>query len=343
VSTSLTLSPAVISGINQTKADYEAGKLSFEGAKQSLELQIRKIYYQILLLRSNKVIAAQNIKSAEERYDEAVRLAQYGQVPQLDTLQAQVDLENLKPLLRNAEMQYENALDSLSLCLGVSDRTRYEPLGNLEDALPLKNGTPQAENNDTLPPSLLANESLSTQSMEKSLESLVAQKKSLKFQTYSPSITFSWNANPSYTNSKWADSTGSFTIALTFNLDGLLPGSSARTQIEAVEDSITVMQSQIEEARRTQSSNIRQYLRAISQSIESIKAYMLNIELAGQTYEQYREAYQKGTASLSDVRSASDSLDKAQNNMAGEYYTLIAVSLDLQKELNIPFGSLEIE
>jgi outer membrane protein TolC len=97
----------------------------------------------------------------------------------------------------------------------------------------------------------------------------------------------------------------------------------------------------VDEARRTQDSTINQKARAIAQSIESIKVYSLNIELAGRTYQQYLEAYQKGNANLSDVRNAQDSLNRAQNNLAAEYYNLISTSLDLQQELNIPFGSLE--
>ncbi|MCL2215183.1 MAG: TolC family protein, partial [Treponema sp.] len=64
LSAGITLSTAVIENINRAQADYEAGLLSYEAARQELELQVRKLFYQILLLDANCELVAQNFQSA---------------------------------------------------------------------------------------------------------------------------------------------------------------------------------------------------------------------------------------------------------------------------------------
>ncbi|MDR3171260.1 MAG: TolC family protein [Treponema sp.] len=335
LSASIGLSPSIISTIGQTKADYEAGGLSYKDAKQSLELEVRKYFYQILLLRSNVELEQQNISSAEERYKETAALAKVGQVSHLEELQAQVDRENLKPVLRSAQTQYENALDNFALVLGLPQLEQIAIVGSLEDAL-----MPPAGEHKAIVSMLGVKESFSTLALKKSIESLQQQRKSLQYQTYIPNLVLSWNGNPAYTNDTWADTNGSFSVGLSMNLDALLPGSAARTKIDALNDSIRVAENQIQEASLNQQSRVRQYMRTIEQSIESVNALLLNIELAEQTYTMYVESYRHGTSDLQQLRSSADSLSQTKNRLYQEYYTLIAAALDLEKEINVPFGDL---
>jgi outer membrane protein TolC len=336
LSASVALSPAIISTISQTKIDYEAGLLSYEDAKQSLDLEVRKYFYQILLLRSNVELAEQNIVSAEERYRETAALAKVGQASHLEELQAQVDRENLKPVLRSAQTQHENALDNFALVLGLPSPEQITLEGTLEGALL----PPPPEEHKATAPVPTVNEAFSTLALKKSIESLQQQRKSLQYQTYSPSLVLSWNGNPAYANDTWTDSSGSVSVGLSFNLDGLLPGSAARTRIDAIDDSIRIAKNQAQEALLNQQSRVRQYMRTIEQTIESIEALLLNIELAEQTYAMYVESYRHGTSDLQQLRGAADSLSQTRNRLYQEYYTLIAATLDLEKELNVPFGSL---
>ncbi|MDR3122626.1 MAG: TolC family protein, partial [Treponema sp.] len=57
LSASMSLSPSIVSDIRAATHNYEAGLLSYEAAKQELELQARKAFYRILLLQSNVDVA----------------------------------------------------------------------------------------------------------------------------------------------------------------------------------------------------------------------------------------------------------------------------------------------
>jgi outer membrane protein TolC len=325
VSASLSVSTAVIENIKKARADYEAGLLNYEMAKQELELQVRKLFYQILLLQANVELAAQSLKSARTRYEESSALAKVGQASRLDELSAQVDMENQRPKVRNAETLYANALDSFKAILGITQETELRLQGSLEYA-----GWDAAGEDSQ-------NESLETAALRQNIKALEAQRKAAWHGAYIPGLRLSWSSNSLYRNESWNDNAGSFSISLGVNIDSFLPWSAARTQLDTLNDSIQSSQLQLAESLRNREDRIRQYERTIHQSRETIEALTLNVELAESTYEMYEESYRQGAADYQSLRNAGDSLLQAQYQVQQEYYNFIAAVLDLDKESNRKF------
>jgi outer membrane protein TolC len=325
LSASFSVSTAVIENIKKARADYEAGLLSREMAGQELELQVRKLFYQILLLQANKELVSQSLESARARYEESAALARAGQASRLDERSARVDLENQRPQLRNAETLYANALDSFKAVLGIEQETELRLQGNLE-----YDGTVVAGESS-------GDDSLEAAVLRQGIKALEAQRKAAWHEAYIPGLRFSWNANPLYDNEAWNDNAGSFSITLGINIDSFLPWSAAKTQMDALDDSIQSSQLQLAESLRNREDRIRQYERTIHQSRETIEVLALNVELAESTYEMYGEAYRQGAADYQSLRNAGDSLLQAKYQVQQEYYNFIAAVLDLDKELNRAF------
>jgi outer membrane protein TolC len=333
LSASWSFSPAIMFNMEKAKTDYEAGILSYAAAEQQLELEVRKLFYQILYLRSVVELAERNQESARARYEETVALVRVGQASTLEALSARVDFENLGPQRKGAETQYLNALESFRLILGIAADEEVRLAGTLDEAIDgIATGTFAA----------VKSESLSIAALLKTMESIAAQRKAAASQLYVPSLRLSWNSGPAYTKTtdRWIDSTGSFSVTLGISLEGFLPGSVQRNQIAALDDGLESYRIQVRENLRNQDTRIRQLERTIEQSLETIEALKLNVELAEETYAMYTEAYRLGAADFGRLRSVDDSLSLASLRLQQEYYTLIAASLDLEKELNIPFGSI---
>ncbi|MDR0689113.1 MAG: TolC family protein [Spirochaetaceae bacterium] len=327
LSASLNVSTAVIENIKKAGADYEAGLLNHEMAAQELELQVRKIFYQILLLQANKELVSQSLESARARYEESAALVKVGQASRLDELSARVDLENQRPQVRSAETLYANTLDSFKAILGIPQETELLLQGDLEYDGGVVAGETLHSSPDT---------SLETAVLRQGIKALEAQRKAAWHGAYIPALRFSWNANPLYRDEAWNDS-GSFSISLGVNLDSFLPWSTVKTQLDALDDSIQSSQLQLAESLRSREDRIRQYQRTINQTIEAIEVLKLNVELAESTYQMYGEAYRRGTADYQSLRNAGDSLLQAQYQVQQEYYNLIAAVLDMDKELNRAF------
>ncbi|MDR1230939.1 MAG: TolC family protein [Spirochaetaceae bacterium] len=325
LSASLTLSTATFENIKKARADYEAGVLTFEQARQELELQVRKLFYQLILLDANRDLAAKSLESARVRYEQSAALARAGQVSRLDELSAQVDMENQKPTLRNAETAYANAVDSFKALLGIPGD---EPLilnGTLDYA-----GAADTDGITRGEP-FKSSESFESAALLKSIETLEIQRRAARNSAYIPSLRLSWNSAPTYRNDAWNDNAGSFSLILGLNLDNFLPWSSAKTQIDDLDSRIATAQIQLAESRQNQETRTAQYRRTIEKSRETIEALKLNVELAQTAYEMYEDAYRKGAADYQRLRDAGDSLLQAQNRVQQEQYNLISALLDFEQ------------
>ena len=334
VSASLSLSAGIINNIKKTKIDYEAGELSYQQAWQDLELSVRKLFYQIILLEVNRELAAQSLASAQERYEQSAAFAKTGQVSMLEEMKARVDMENQRPNVRNAETVYENALDFFKTLLDIP-----------REQVILLDGSLQLDDTSYLPDTanLSGGSSLETAAVKNSILSLREQRNAARNNTYIPYLRLSWNSTSLYNinGKQWNDNTGSFSVTLGFGLESLLPWSQARTQIDSFNDNIRSAEILLSETIRNSESRIVQLLRTIQQTRETITALSLNVELAQTAYGLYEEAWQHGEVDYQQLRDAGDSLLQAQNRVKQEQYNLIAAILDLEKELNVPFGSIK--
>jgi outer membrane protein TolC len=242
VSAAISLSPAIVTEIQRTKASYEAGLLSYEAAKQELELQVRKSFYQILLLQGNVELADRNIASAQARYEEAAARARAGQAARLDERSAKVELENLKPTERNAETLLRNALENFAQILGIDADETIRLDGSLESAAPVVSVL------DDISGTMNKQDSFSTTSLRKSLSALEAQRKTLWNQAYIPSLRLSWTGNPAYANEAWTDSAGSFTVGLSIQLENFFSASKSINPLAALDDTHALYRIKLTEA-----------------------------------------------------------------------------------------------
>jgi len=338
MSAALTLSAATVENVRRARADYEAGLLSHEAARERLEVQVRGLFYQILLLDATRELAAQGFQSARFRYEQTAALARVGQASRLDELSARVDMENQRPVMMSAEIGFVNALDSFRTVLGIPADTQIRLDGTLAAGIIDDVSGVAANMGAPLEVSILL----------ASIRSMEAQRNAVRNGAHVPSLRLSWDSTPLYIhdgnwNGGWIDTPpngGSFTVSLGLNLDGFFPWSSARTQIDAINDNIRAAEIQVEETLRNRENRIGQNIRTVVTILESLEAMELNVELAQSTYDMIADAFRTGAADYRRLRSAGDGLAQARHRLLQERFNLAIALLDIEMELNIPFGTL---
>ncbi len=328
LSLSLSLSPSIASEMKQAKLEYESGLIDYSQARRSLELATRKAFAQLLLYEANIDIAERKIETARSRYEETAAKAKVGQASQLDALSAQVDWETLKPTLSTAETAYADALDEFRTLLGLP----------LDRDLALEGSLETRVDAEALAADRIG-ESSDVAALRKNVEVAAAGKKTVRDSALLPYLTLSYTEAPTYSGEAWSDA-GSFSVSLGLKLDGFLPWSSTRESMDQYDDSIASLNNQIAEAERASDATVRQLRRSVEKSFGSLEALSLNVSLAEQSYAMYEEAYRKGTSDLQSLKSAGDTLEEARLSVLKERYTLAVALLDLENELNVPFGSI---
>ena len=331
LSASMQVSPGIAAHIAQTKTEYAAGRINYEAARQETEFQVRRLYCQILLLKANVELARQNAATAQSRYDQINAQYRTGQASNLDELSARLDAQTQRTSILSAQAAYDNALDSLKSLLIIPAEEKCIPQGDLQTFSVI-----------TANPEARGNESLHISAQRQSIAALQAQRNSARMNAYAPSLNFAWNASPLYndTSGKWADNGGQFSISLSLKLDNYLPWSPAKEQIDSLSDAITAQQSALTEAALNHQTTLQRLARNIAQSAEAVETLGLNVTLAQENHKMHEDAYRKGAADLQSLYTARDSVSLAQNQLLSEQYNLIASILELEKELNLDFGSI---
>jgi outer membrane protein len=335
VSASLSLTPAIFANINQTRQEYEAGLINYVSAKQELEFQVRRLYYQILLLKANAELAELNVISAEQRYAQTLTLQRAGRASTLDELTSRLDVQTQRTNAQNAQATYSNALDVLKYFLMIPMETTVILQGDLQNFV-------FGEQDLT---SVTPGNSIQMNVLRQSIAVAEAQLKTTQLRSYAPSLNLSWNSNPLYIDQMgertWRDNS-QFSISLSFKLDNYLPWSSAREQINSLDDAIARQQSLLSEAAINHQNTVQKLIRDITRSEETMETLSLNILVAEETLIMQEEAFQRGAVDLQALNSTRDNLRTVQNRLLSEQFNLLSTVLELEKELNIPFGSIAL-
>lgn len=92
---------------------------------------VRKVYYGVLMAAEVQTMMKANMRNAEENLKSAQLLAQQGLVSEYDELRATVGVENLRPLVLEAENNYQLAKDGLRAAMGVASTEEFKINGSL--------------------------------------------------------------------------------------------------------------------------------------------------------------------------------------------------------------------
>jgi outer membrane protein TolC len=343
VSLRLSLSPATFTGMRQAVSDYERGLISLEKAKILLELNVRKVFYALLLLEENIRLTERNILTAEKRLIQAGENYQSGLVPELDVLSARVSLENLRPALDEKIAAYEEQLGFFKMYLGLEPGQAVRAVGSIEPKMPAEFSV------GDIPPSALASRP-DIQELKKIRDVSLLNRDAAKQKALLPSLSLGWTYSPALADpfgpGRWNSygnfsDGGMFTVSLSLAVDNLLPGSAARVSLAAMEDDIRKQESQILELTREAGVEIEILGRKIGKSRKTIEALLLNADLAERTYALTEEAYRQGSRELLALENAANELQNARLQIAQEKYTYITLILDLEYALGLRFGALE--
>lgn len=327
---SVTLAPRTLHEVRKARASRDVQSLAYETAARSLELEVRKSFYSLILARENLAVLRQSLATAQKGYDQVEAKRRAGLASELDALSARVNLENLKPSLESALTAYESQEARFKQTLGLEQGAPISLVGSLAEASSVS----------ALDFSRLSGEAPSVAALRASLESARVQEAAARSATRSPSLVLSGSYGPQSVNSgPWTDN-GSLSATLSFSLDNLMPWSSARETADKARDTTVKTESQLKEALTGAEISVRSLRRSIEQSLASLAARRLTVEMAERSWRLTEEAYNFGTKDILSLQKAGDNLQEARANLLKEAYNLVSALLDLEYALGLPFGTL---
>lgn len=333
-----TLSAATILSIRQTAIDYDNAALSYEIARQRLTRDVRKLYFQLLVIQETIKVNQMQLDNAAERYRQALLNAENGSVPELTVLSAKVAWENRKPALEDLKVSYSQTLFGFESLLG------RDP-----DAALVLEGSPDIMVQGTIPNAedLIAKyldrrlDVRSAQAQIKSAENVAKIQRSLQLPVFVMQYTADPMVNDPFSgdvdikdNDNWHQTTGSLAIALSWKLDTLVPTGSGDNQRKDSNDQVKLARLALEQVRLNAKGDVQGLVLKIGKSTSALETLSKNVDSAKRAYELTDEAYKSGARSLLEVQDAELQYQSAQLILLNEKQVLNSTLLDLETALN---------
>lgn len=332
ISANLNINAGLSQKLESLKLSFENGKVSYSNAVTQLENEVTSAFYSLLLLKNQVNICEESVKAYKAQYEQTKTKKEKGLAPELDLLSSQLNYETSKIDLRNAEKSYNNSLNEFLNTIGISlgQNEEVELSGSLDDCFALIEKIDTNVNIEEL-----VNKNSSIVLLENNLKQTKLNRQQLYNSTYFPSLNLSANVNPysySWGNGSSLEGNKSWTLTagLSFSLDSLIPGSSAKDNILDLDDSIESLKLQIEEEKSKLKLQISQMLKEIELGKETLENCRLNVELAQKSCQMAEIAYKNGTRDLLSLQNLQSSLSSAQSQYMNQQLNLIKVLLNYQ-------------
>lgn len=339
LSASWTFNPAYLAQIKNAKLNYEGGKITWEQSQKTTVLNIKKLFYGLLLQQENLKIQRETLENARQRYVQAQTNFRNGLVPEISLLQTQVNYENTKPTVNTAEQTYRQNIDTFAFLLGLPVGTEIEISGTIEpvyidvdvDDLIEKYG-----NND-----------LNIRSLQNSMDVIDESMTALNLGVWAPSFVLSWGWQPAYIgedgawhfykgigkDDDWYDS-GTLSLTLAWNITNMLPWSSTQQQIKDLKQNRTKLEISMETLKENQKVEVRKAVDSLTQAREQIDSMDRTVTVAQRAYDMQARSYRNGTTELLDLRDTESSLNQSKLGLLNQKMNYITALLDLENTLN---------
>ena len=325
---------AMIESIRAAKASYEAGEISWEQTAKEMEVNVKKMFYGLLLQEESLNIQRDKLNNAKARYEQASINYKNGLVPELSVLNSQVNYENLKPEVLSAEQSFKQQKDMFVFLLGLPFGTDIELKGTVDSKFVEVNAdelvSKYLENNDEV------------RSLKKNIELLNISLNASRFSTFTPSLSVNYGFQPIvYAGGEWnslgdATDKGSLSFTLVYsNLIDMLPFSANMQKMKDTKQQIAQAELGLEQLVQNTEIEIHTLVDNLYKCQANIEAMMRNVELARKAYNSTLRAYNNGTQELLEVRDSENSLNQARLGLMNEKFNYISALLDLESKLNL--------
>ncbi len=335
----LALNAGAFVAIDATVQDYRNSMISYETAVAQLTRDVKKSYYNLILVAKSIELVQENYETAVKRAEQAQIRYNSGYISRLALLQTQATVENIEPQLLAQRHIFQLSVLNFKLYLGLEFADEIELS---EDQLLIQEVTLDLET--------LIDEQLTSrfdiQLLMGNLDYLQKSRAAYLTGQLSPSVIFGLNYNAIYTlaqtnNSAFKYSSdqvpmenGSFSIAFSVPIDQYIPGSSSQVQGKLMQDQTDQLKVQLQNALRFAELEIRSTSMNLDNSWETIQSLDFNIELNQEVYDESEAGYNAGRIDILDLEETEDRLEQAKIDLISEKVTYLSNLADLEYAVN---------
>ena len=315
----------LIASNRAAESAVEVQERGLDISENDIRTQVKKAYYEALLARESLEVINLSLQNAHKNFQSIQNLFSRELVPEYDVIRAEVQVENLRPDILQAQNNYEAALYNLKLLAALPQEINISLEESLEEFYENANLL------DLAPYSLEENPQL--QQLEAQQE-LRRQQINVQQAAFYPSLSAFGNyayqaqANHFELNDYFWVNTSS--VGLQVNIP-VFEGLIRVRQVEQARIDLEQAEIQAEYQRKALSVQAQNALNRIERARRSLQAQERNIAQAEKGYEIARVSYNSGVGTLIEINDAELALTQARLNQLEVIYEFLNALADFNQ------------
>jgi outer membrane protein len=304
------------------QSTMSASKANSLSTREQVILLVVSQYIGTLRAAANVQASQSRVELAQALYDQAADLQKEGVGTGIDTLRANVELQNEKQRLIQAETDRETSLFGLSRLLNLDPRQPIEQADSLSFF-----DTPQPEVESSMEAALGAREEW--KALESQIKAAEYQKKGAQ-DSRLPSLQF--DGNFAYVGTSSNTTLPTYTYQASVNVP-LFTGGRIRAEVVRADLEIRKLEEQRDDLRNQIALDVKTSLLNLRSARNEVEVANLGVQLSKEEVDQARDRFKAGVANNIEVIQAQDSLSRANDNQIAALYRFNQARADVARSI----------
>ncbi|MCS7053903.1 MAG: TolC family protein [Ignavibacterium sp.] len=318
-------SSTVFRGIGASQIYYNLSKAELNNQISKTVLSVQNAFYGALLLKKISEITEASFINANENLKNVESLFKQGLVSEFDLLQAQVAVENIRPVLLQMKNNFKNALDGLKLLIGFPQTEDIDIVGEFEyksEELPTES--------DLITEALQSNFGIKSLELKKQVDKEFIQ---LDISEYWPNLYAFGNYTYSGSSDQWKFQTYSqMTVGVGLSIN-LWKGNRTKNRVEQATITYKQTEEMLNQYKNFLVTQVRSKLNELNRIKSLIEVQSKNVNVAERAYEISKIRYKEGTGSQLEIQNADLALKQARTNYIQSIHSYMINKFELEQIL----------
>jgi outer membrane protein len=323
--TQILFNSAVFRGIGTSQIYLDLSKEELKRTAATVVLEVEKTFYGVLLSKELHEITQASFSNASENLRNVRALHEQGLVAEFDFLQAEVRVENIRPVLLQMENNLSMARDGLKILLNIEQAEDIDVDGEFlydDDLLP--------DENESIRTALENNFSIRSMQLKLQVDDAFI---ALDRSDYWPTIA-------AFANYNYAGSADNFkfqrysyaTVGVAFSIN-LFRGTQTYNRVQQAELNLNQSEEQYSQLEDFVIAQVKFRINELRKVKASLQAQERNVKLAERAYELATLRYKEGTGSQLEIENSDIALRQARINRLQSVYDYILSKANLSQLL----------
>jgi outer membrane protein len=311
----------VLRGIGASKRYMNLSEEELQRTISSTILDVKRSFYGVLVTKEMYEIALASFDNASDNLRNVRAAYEQGLVAEFDLLQAEVQVENIRPMVLQSGNAFMNAKDGLKIILGLDQNEDIDVSGEM-----VYSAEPIPEPDETVTDALRGNYGIKALEIKKDVDQAFID----YYQSeYWPVLYAFGNYTYAGSDDKWSFQNYSSSIVgvtLSFNL---FNGGKSRQRIQQARVTMHQTEQQLSQYRDYVAMQVKSKINDLRRVQSILEAQERNVELADRAYAIAVVRYREGTGNQLEVQNADIALRQARTNRLNSVYDYIIARAEL--------------